>query len=243
MVDECRRRIQRGRSLAACRQTTWVAMWFAAGSTTSRNHDPVSLICYLAMGSAARDSSSSRNRRRKAWCDTCHCRCRSARTCAKSAPKSITAPPPTLVPPPPAAARRSSPWRGTARWRLRVRCALAPAGRAWHTTCRGHGGSEPGAGACPAPQRGQGPVSSGRWRARSLRTADETCSRPEATAPRPGGRLGFLCHRRPEQGHDAVAHDVIHRPIAAVDGGNHTFEYRVEQVPSLHRVSVGPPRQ
>src|SRR5262245_3007911 len=48
MVEECRRRIRRGRSLAACRQTTWMAMWLAAGSTTSRNHDAVCLIRYLS---------------------------------------------------------------------------------------------------------------------------------------------------------------------------------------------------
>src|SRR5262245_619855 len=51
-------------------------------------------------------------------------------------------------PPPPGVARRSCPWRGTARWRRRVRCGPDPAGRSRHTACRGQGGSGPRVGAC-----------------------------------------------------------------------------------------------
>jgi hypothetical protein len=44
--------------------------------------------------------------------------------------------------------------------------------------------------------------------------------------------------RGAEQGHDAVAHDLIHRALVAVDGLHHPFENRVEELARLLGVPV-----
>jgi hypothetical protein len=45
--------------------------------------------------------------------------------------------------------------------------------------------------------------------------------------------------RRPEQGHDAIPHDLIHRAFVLVHGRHHAIEDRIEQVPRLLGVTVG----
>ena len=45
--------------------------------------------------------------------------------------------------------------------------------------------------------------------------------------------------RRAEERHDAVAHDLIHRALVAVDSFHHSLEHRVEDSPRLLRVAVG----
>ena len=49
----------------------------------------------------------------------------------------------------------------------------------------------------------------------------------------------FMGERRPKQGHDAVAHDLVDRPLVAVDGLHHPLEHRVEELPGLLGVAVG----
>src|SRR4030095_479421 len=45
--------------------------------------------------------------------------------------------------------------------------------------------------------------------------------------------------RRPEQGHDAVAHDLVHRPLVPVYRVHHALEDRVEDATRVLRVAVG----
>jgi hypothetical protein len=42
-----------------------------------------------------------------------------------------------------------------------------------------------------------------------------------------------------EQRYDAVAHDLVHGPLVAVDGLDHAFEDGVQELPRLLRVTVG----
>ncbi len=49
----------------------------------------------------------------------------------------------------------------------------------------------------------------------------------------------LMGQRRPEQGHDAIAHDLVYRPLVAVHGGHQALEHRVEELPRLLRVAVG----
>ena len=49
----------------------------------------------------------------------------------------------------------------------------------------------------------------------------------------------FMGERRPEQRHDAVAHDLVHRALVAVHGLHHAFEDGVEDSPGFFRVAVG----
>ena len=52
-------------------------------------------------------------------------------------------------------------------------------------------------------------------------------------------RVILVGHRRPEQGHDAVAHHLVHRPLVAMDGLHHSFEDRVQELPGLLGIPVG----
>ena len=52
-------------------------------------------------------------------------------------------------------------------------------------------------------------------------------------------RMVLMGNRRPEQGHDAIAHDLIHGALVAVHRRHHAFEHRVEQLPRLLGVAVG----
>jgi hypothetical protein len=48
----------------------------------------------------------------------------------------------------------------------------------------------------------------------------------------------LMGHRRPEERHDAVAHDLVHRALVAVDGLHHPLEDGVQQLPSVFRVPI-----
>ena len=49
----------------------------------------------------------------------------------------------------------------------------------------------------------------------------------------------FMGNRRPKQGHDAIAHDLVDGAFVAVDGRHHALEHRIEQLPRLLRVALG----
>jgi hypothetical protein len=52
-------------------------------------------------------------------------------------------------------------------------------------------------------------------------------------------RVILVGQRRPEQGHDAVAHDLVDRALVAMDGLHHAFEDGVEEVAGLFGIAVG----
>jgi hypothetical protein len=52
-------------------------------------------------------------------------------------------------------------------------------------------------------------------------------------------RMVLMANRRPEECHDAVAHDLVDRAFVAVHGGHHAFEHGVEQLMGFFRVAVG----
>jgi hypothetical protein len=45
----------------------------------------------------------------------------------------------------------------------------------------------------------------------------------EGSVTRPH-RMVFMGNGRPEQGHDVVPHDLVHRPLVAVHGRHHLFQ-------------------
>ena len=49
----------------------------------------------------------------------------------------------------------------------------------------------------------------------------------------------FMGERRPKQGHDAIPHDLIDRPLVAMHGLHHACEDGIEDGPGLLRVAVG----
>jgi hypothetical protein len=49
----------------------------------------------------------------------------------------------------------------------------------------------------------------------------------------------FVGQRRPEQGHDAVAHDLVYRSFIPVYRLDHVLEYRVEQSRRFFWIAVG----
>ena len=49
----------------------------------------------------------------------------------------------------------------------------------------------------------------------------------------------FMGERRPEKGHDSVAHDLIHHALVAVDGLHHSLEHRIQDFSRLLGVAVG----
>ena len=52
-------------------------------------------------------------------------------------------------------------------------------------------------------------------------------------------RVVLVGHRRPEQRHDPVAHDLVHRALVAVDGLHRRLEHRTEELLGLFGVAVG----
>jgi hypothetical protein len=52
-------------------------------------------------------------------------------------------------------------------------------------------------------------------------------------------RVILVRHRRAEERHDPIAHHLVDRPLVTVDGLNHAFEHRVEELPGLFGVAVG----
>ena len=44
---------------------------------------------------------------------------------------------------------------------------------------------------------------------------------------------------RPKQRHNAIAHDLVDRPLIAMHRCHHPFQHRIEELPGLLRVAVG----
>src|SRR5262245_36661023 len=49
----------------------------------------------------------------------------------------------------------------------------------------------------------------------------------------------LMRQRCPEEGHDAVAHDLVHRALVVMDGFHHPLEDGIQQLPRLLGVPVG----
>ena len=52
-------------------------------------------------------------------------------------------------------------------------------------------------------------------------------------------RMVLVSQRRPEQRHDPVAHDLVHRTLVPVDGFHHPFEDWIDQLARFLGVSIG----
>src|SRR5204863_1711655 len=52
-------------------------------------------------------------------------------------------------------------------------------------------------------------------------------------------RMILMSDRRPEEGHNPVAHDPIYSPLVTMDGFEHAFEHRVDKLLSGLGVVVG----
>ena len=61
---------------------------------------------------------------------------------------------------------------------------------------------------------------------------------PQGGVARPH-RVVFVRERRAEQCHDAIAHDLVHRALVAVDGLHHVLENRIEELPRLLGIAIG----
>ena len=48
----------------------------------------------------------------------------------------------------------------------------------------------------------------------------------------------FMGEWRPKQGHDAIPHDLVHRPLIAVHRGHHALQHRIEELARLFRIAV-----
>jgi hypothetical protein len=54
-------------------------------------------------------------------------------------------------------------------------------------------------------------------------------------------RVVLVGHGRPEERHDPVAHDLIHRPLVPMDGLDHSLEDGVQELPGVFGVPLGLP--
>ena len=52
-------------------------------------------------------------------------------------------------------------------------------------------------------------------------------------------RVVFMGDRRTEQGHDAIAHDLVDRPLVAMHRLHHALQHRVQQLPGVLGVALG----
>jgi hypothetical protein len=52
-------------------------------------------------------------------------------------------------------------------------------------------------------------------------------------------RMVLMGDRRPEQGHNAVAHDLVHGAFIAVHGLHHAFEHGVEELAGFFGITIG----
>jgi hypothetical protein len=52
-------------------------------------------------------------------------------------------------------------------------------------------------------------------------------------------RVIFMRDRRPEQGHDAIAHHPVDRALVAMDRRHHPFQHGIEELPRLLRIAIG----
>jgi len=46
-------------------------------------------------------------------------------------------------------------------------------------------------------------------------------------------------YRRPKERHDAVTHDLIHRPLVAMNGLHHSLENGIEDLARFFRIAIG----
>jgi hypothetical protein len=51
-------------------------------------------------------------------------------------------------------------------------------------------------------------------------------------------RVILVGERGAEERHDPIAHDLVHRPLIAVDGLHHVFEHRVQELAGLLGIAV-----
>ena len=49
----------------------------------------------------------------------------------------------------------------------------------------------------------------------------------------------FVGHRRPKQGHDAIAHDLVDRAFIAMHRLHHALQHRIQQLSGILGVAVG----
>jgi hypothetical protein len=71
-----------------------------------------------------------------------------------------------------------------------------------------------------------------------LRIPCDALLHPQRRVTRPDGMI-LVGEGRAEEGHDPVAHDLIHRALVAVDGLHHQLEDGVEELSRLLRVTAG----
>ncbi len=69
------------------------------------------------------------------------------------------------------------------------------------------------------------------------RVASHGVLHPERRVARPHGVI-LVCERGAEQGHDPVAHDLVHRPLVPVDGLHHPLQDGVEKLARLLGVAI-----
>ena len=48
----------------------------------------------------------------------------------------------------------------------------------------------------------------------------------------------FMRDRCPKQGHNAIAHDLVHGPLIAMHGRHHALQHRIEELACLLGVAV-----
>jgi hypothetical protein len=48
----------------------------------------------------------------------------------------------------------------------------------------------------------------------------------------------LMRQRRPEERHDAIAHDLVHRAFIAMNGGDHAFQHGIKKLASFLGVAV-----
>ena len=49
----------------------------------------------------------------------------------------------------------------------------------------------------------------------------------------------FMRNRRPKQGHNAIAHDLVDGAFIAVHGRHHALQHRIEELPGVLGVAIG----
>ena len=52
-------------------------------------------------------------------------------------------------------------------------------------------------------------------------------------------RVVFMRQGRTKEGHDAIAHDLIHRAFVPVHGGHHALQHGIEELARFLRVALG----
>ena len=52
-------------------------------------------------------------------------------------------------------------------------------------------------------------------------------------------RVIFMRQRRPKEGHNAIAHHLVHRAFVPMHGSHHAFQHGIKELPRLLRVAIG----